>query len=89
MLRPALILALLAVLAAPAGRAGAATISKVNATTLRYDATPGIRDLVDVTLEATKVRFDTINGSDTMSSVGCDAPVSGAVSAATAPGSRA
>jgi hypothetical protein len=79
MLRRALILALLGVAAAPAAGASAATISKLNATTLRYDASAGIRDLVNVNLELTKVRFDTINTGDTIVSSGCDAPAGGTV----------
>ncbi len=73
MLRRALIAAVAGALLLP-GAAGAAKVTKVDATTLRYDASAGIRDIVNVNLEATKVRFDTFNVGDTLSSVGCDAP---------------
>jgi hypothetical protein len=75
MLRRALTGALLALALGPAA-AGAATISKVDATTLRYQASAGIRDNIDVVVEATKIRFDLANsGTESIVSVGCDAPV--------------
>jgi hypothetical protein len=71
--------ALLIALLLPTG-AHAATVTKVNATTLRYDASPGIDDTLrlSVTDANTKILFDMSNSAgDVPLSVGCDAPSGG------------
>ncbi len=74
----ALIAAAACALAVPAV-APAATVTKVNPTTLRYDASPGIDDSLklSVTDANTKVLFDMTNSGDTPVSVGCDVPAGG------------
>ena len=73
MLRRALIAAALVALAVP-GAASAATVTKAGST-LRYDASAGIRDLLNITLPvAGTIRFDTSNIGDTLVSVGCSPP---------------
>jgi hypothetical protein len=80
MLRRALIAAVLCGLALPASTFGA-TVTKVNATTLRYDASAGIVDnlRLSVTDANTKILFDTTNSGDAAVSVGCDSPAGGDV----------
>jgi hypothetical protein len=81
MLRRVLIAALLGALVAPAA-ATAATVSKVDAATLRYAAAPGVRDLLNLSITdaGTKILFDMSNGADpAVSGVGCDAPSGGDV----------
>jgi Putative metal-binding motif/RTX calcium-binding nonapeptide repeat (4 copies) len=79
MLTRALTAALLGALIVPVA-AHASTIRKVNATTLRYDASPGIDDnlKLSITDANTKILFDMSNSAgDVPLSVGCDAPSGG------------
>jgi hypothetical protein len=74
-LRRSILVLALAALIAPA-TAGAATVTKVNATTLRYDASPGIGEFLRITMpDAFTVRFTRESAADALVSDGCAAPV--------------
>jgi hypothetical protein len=75
-----------ALLLALPGSAGAATVTRVDAATVRYDATAGIRDLVTFSLidGGARIQIATANVGDTIASVGCEAPVAGVVRCARA-----
>jgi hypothetical protein len=69
MLRRVLIAVAAALLLAPAA-APAATVSKPDASTLRYTASPGIRDLMRVQLpDAATVLFDIASSGDTIAAI--------------------
>jgi len=80
MLRRALVAAALTLVALPA-TASAATVSKLDATTLRYVATPGITDALQLKLTDSnaKIMFDRASAPEGTASVGCDAPSAGDV----------
>ena len=80
MLRRLPIAAVLALAALPA-TASAATVSKQDATTLRYAAAPGITDSLQLKLtdSNTKIMFDRSAAPEGTASIGCDAPSGGDV----------